>query len=111
LGWTVYLPLGQVWPERVKVEQINPAEDNPSKISVVVPMEEKFVAKFCNFQECLCRGKTEFQVLLDNWGTEQLTISREQTGRCNKLGVVVPQTDPVWEDNSEIQIWLCTAYP
>jgi len=55
LGQPVYLPPGQAWQVRVRVEQGNPGQSYPSKIGVVVPAEEMLAGKFCDFQESLER--------------------------------------------------------
>jgi len=41
-----------------------------------VPTEEALADKFCDFQECLWRGETEFRLVMKNWGTGPLTVAR-----------------------------------
>jgi len=79
-------------------------------VGVVVLAEDVLVDKCCDFQECLWRGETEFRMLMNNWRIEPFTVSRDQqVGTIELFGVVVPQVDPVWEDTSEVQVWLCTT--
>jgi len=66
LGQTVYLPPGQAWKVRVKVERGNPAKDNSSEIGAVVPTEEMLAVRLFVFQGCLWRGETELAMLLKN---------------------------------------------
>jgi len=86
LGQPVYLPPGQARQERVRVEQGNPVQSNPTKIGVVVQAEEMLAGKFCDFQECLWRGNAEFNMWLNNWGTEPLTVPRDEADWNNRVG-------------------------
>ena len=44
---------------------------------------------------------------MNNWGTEPLTVTRDQQVGTIESGVIVPQVDPVWEDTSDMQVRLC----
>jgi len=57
----------------------------------------------------LWRGDAEYNMWLNDWGTEPLTVPRDEQIGTIELGIVVPQVDPVWNTNSEVQVRVCTA--
>ena len=81
---------------------MNGCED---EIGVMTPTES-MANILCDFQEIMWSSSTRFVVTINNWGTEPVTLTKDQQVGSVEPAVLVSEDDPVWED-SETQVLMC----